>query len=431
MAITGKAMIFEDLKTDISAHSISYMDFKPIAALDQNRNTFIVPRDQEYFWDLEKSRIVAKAKMVDHQGNDLTPGNQGIINDPGQTMWESLECSYNGTQTRSAYSLQHMRGYIENLLFETEGQKDTDLSSELWRWDTTMNFDQTDLSPPVPTDPIRLETGKNEGYSYRYKFVSGSQHFKLSSKIHDDMFLQPKWMVPGVEISMTLTRSSNSFVLMDGDNKGPKLVLLDLTLKMCRVVPQMPLYEEIKAKWEHEPAVYPFYETEVQVRAIPTGSQDFRIDNPFTGSQVPDYVYFALVSAERFNGDYKKNPLLLDTFRLKKLSVRVNGYDIPERPLEMEYMHEQGMEGYAGLCKTLDNLPNGLDYLRFMRGYAVFGFELLPSTSADFSRPPTETGTLVVVGHIATPTTEDVKAILIGKKQAKFKINNFGQVYRD
>ena len=431
MAITGKAMIFEDLKTDISAHSISYMEFKPIAALDQKKNKFIVPRDQNYFWDLERSRIVAKAKLTTHDGELLVPGKQGIINNPGQTMWASLECAYNGTQTRSAYSIQHMRGYIENLLFETEGQKESALSSELWRWDTTMNFDQTDPDPPVPTDPIRLETGKNYGYSYRFKFVSGSQEFKLSSKIHDDMFLQPKWLVPGVEISMTLTTSSNQFLLMDGDNKGPRMVLLDLTLQMCRVMPQTPLYNEILEKWEHEPAVYPFYETEVQVRTIPTGSKDLRIDNPFTSSQVPDYVYLALVSAARLEGDYTKNPLFLDRMRLDKLTVRIDGQNVPAQPMEMDYRSEQAMDAYALLCQTLDNNPNGLDYLRFMRGYCVYGFELLPGTSAEFSRPPTETGTLVVEGHFATATTETVRAILIGKRQAKFKIDKFGNVQRD
>ncbi|KAH9632615.1 hypothetical protein HF086_001858 [Spodoptera exigua] len=105
--------------------------------------------------------------------------------------------------------------------------------------------------------------------------------------LHGDIFNQDKFLINGVEMSVKLVRSRESFNLIAGSNDVKfKVCITDATLivRRARINPSVLLaHQKVLASTT---AKYPITRAEVKVLTIPSGVQGKTLDNIFLG-QVP------------------------------------------------------------------------------------------------------------------------------------------------
>ncbi|CAK1585275.1 unnamed protein product [Parnassius mnemosyne] len=136
--------------------------------------------------------------------------------------------------------------------------------------------------------------GKNIGFVKRQELISESKEIEMIGHLHGDIFNQDKFLINGVEMSVKLVRSRESFNLIVGSNDVKfKVCITDATLivRRARINPSVLLaHQKVLASTT---AKYPITRAEVKVLTIPSGVQGKTLDNIFLGQYGKGYCLLA------------------------------------------------------------------------------------------------------------------------------------------
>jgi hypothetical protein len=90
----------------------------------------------------------------------------------------------------------------------------------------------------------------------------------------------------------------------------------------------------------------------------------------------------AFVGNESFSGNYTKNPLELQLFKLQEIQLNINGENFPNTPLTLKSTNGQVMRSYHELYNGLNyeqkNFGLQFDSDGFQNGFGLFAFDLNP-----------------------------------------------------
>ena len=136
----GKTNIFSDTVSDVSAFSTTFVDIRPSTVVDPDLEIveFMVPKNSECYWDLSRSYLETTCQLTGSDGSASLGTQGGVINNPGQTLWRTLEVTIGNYTMGSTPSLQHIRGYVENLIGTSANAKKEYLQFELFFMDTIL-----------------------------------------------------------------------------------------------------------------------------------------------------------------------------------------------------------------------------------------------------------------------------------------------------
>lgn len=424
-----RAFLFGRQKIDVTTEATSWIDIKPVSGgVDKNAEQieFVVSRNYEAFWDLKRSYLEIEARVVKKDGTTIpvtTPVS--VINNLGQTMFRTLECTINQRQFGSSPNLHHIRAYMENLLFTSKEAKETYLQPELWYRDTFGYFDTT--------DPL---VSHNVGLKDRFYFVQNSTIFKMIAGIHDDLFAQDHYLLSGCEIGLKYYKSPNTFTIMCGEkNLTPKIEIVSAALKMCQVYLAPRIVDHIEKQLISEPAAYTINSTEMQKYTIQKGNTNFVADNIFPSRAIPELIVVGFIRTSALNGDYKKSPLKFFHENVSSFGVYLNSTPIPSGPLRTNFAKRQATEAYLRLF-THTNTYNEdnvcpLSLQEFIDGYTLFVTNLSKCVSSTYgdSLPEERQGVVRIEVQFATETEENLQMIVMSKTPAQVLIDNSRQIF--
>lgn len=155
--------------------------------------------------------------------------------------------------------------------------------------------------------------------------VDETINYQFAGSLRFAFFGQPRYLLPGVNVRIQLTRSASCFSLTSPTTK-PKLKLQEAVMyaRRVRVSPSVLLGHQIGL--EKNNACYFLEQSNVVSYAISKGSKGFNKDNLFGNMRCPKLVIVALVNTEAHYGSYKKDASRYEHANLSECSLTLDNY---------------------------------------------------------------------------------------------------------
>ena len=421
-----------DLPTDIPVqHQIlesSYMDILPMSTVaGASEVQFFVKNNGDTFIDLSSSEIMTSFRVKKLNGNDLVTGDKvSVINGIGATLFNSIDCWLGDELVTERTPNQAFRAMVEILTSTGRDSIESWLQSALFYQDTPGQMDNGDPAPTTAGDPV------NKGLKERYEFVKESKKVKVRSRIHSDLFTQPRPLINMVPLRLKFHINKSEYVLMSSaTNPGFKLVLEEMILRLRFIKPAEKIYNALVT----QTVLYPINRVKIREDVIPTGQTSATISN-FVSGKLPTKLVIGLVTNEASNGDYKKNPFNFQHFNLTELSIVVNGNVLNGTPLKFDYSANDYEDGYWSLFtltgKNFRDEGVIINRQAYKEGYALYGFHLGPSgcNIGDY-KDPSRQGTINVTCRFKNATTETISLTAYLEYEGLIKVNAAKEVIAD
>ena len=406
--------LFNIPPTQLSLEKGRWIDYRPLSSVSDNDDgaiTFLIAGTDEYL-DLSKSILVVEGKVTGGDGGDLSTGQASVapVNNFLHSLFKQVDVYLNGKQVTPAMGTYPYRSYLETLLNYDVSAKQSQLSSAMYYKDTAGHMEEAGSLPvekkvkikPVGSDGnegnsetvfITTKGTGNQGFAKRHEYIKDSGQFSLAGPIFSDVFMSDRLLLNMMELKVVLNRSSNAFCLMDKNESSPvnpKVKLTNVVLKIRKVKVDQAIRDSTELLLKQTPALYPI--RRVECKAL-TKLPNIRQDNIFSGL-VPTSFVFGLVDANSYTGGYKKNPYNFQHFNVTRVSLSVNGEEIPFKQLVLQYDESKSdvdfIQAYntlfSGTGKMYANM--GLDITReeYPKGYTLYAFDLTPDmcNTADY-----------------------------------------------
>ena len=409
--------LFSVPPTQLSLEKGRWIDYRPLSSVENPDSaiTFLIAGTDEYI-DLSKTILYVEGKVTPGDGGDLSGGTQANVapvNNFLHSLFKQVDVYLNGKQVTPAMGTYAYRAYMETLLNYDVSAKKSQLSSALYFKDTAGEMDSNgalpgsktityveadtgDGSSPAKTVSIPVPGTGNQGFAKRREYIKDSKTFALSGPIFSDVFMSERLLLNMLNLKVVLNRSSNAFCLMDknSDNAkiNPKVKLTDVVLKIRKVKVDQTVSDATELILKQTPALYPIRRVECKALTIPPSLPSVRKDNIFSGI-IPKSFVFGLVDAGSYSGENNKNPYNFAHFKVKTITLSVNGEEIPFKQLVLDYTSATAKDFiqayntlFSGTGKMYAN--TGLDITRedYAGGFALYAFDLTPDmcNSSDY-----------------------------------------------
>lgn len=374
--------LFSVPPTQTTIESSQCVHYKPISSLTDNSPIeFVVQGQGDEYIDLAHTMLSVRVSITPRVASTTATadvsktvtGTVGPINNFMHSIFNQVDIFFNQKPVSPSNNLYAYRAYIETLLNYGKDAKNSHLSTVGWCQDTAGQMDNT--------------ADANAGLEKRREGLTCDTTQDFLGHLHCDVFNQERFLINGVEVRLRLTRSRDSFCLMDTTNKECKINILEATLIMRRVKisPGTLLsHARILAKTT---AKYPLTRVEVKAISIHSGVHGESIDNIILG-QLPRRIIMGFVNNKAFNGDRKMNPFNFQHYKINYLSLYVDGRQIPSKPLQPDFTKNSlYVDSYHTLFSGTGihflNEGNNITRMDYPNGYCLFAFDLTPDLSAN------------------------------------------------
>lgn len=373
--IKSELDLFALPSTQTSIENGLWIHYKPISYLaDDGPIEFQVPGTGDDYMDLSHTLLHIKAKIQNQDGTKLTESTVvAPVNNWLHSLFSQLDIYLNQKLVSPPNNTYAYRAYMETLLNYAPAAKESHLTCGLWYQDTAGKMDSADE--------------KNEGFVKRRELACESKEIEMIGHLHGDIFNQEKFLINGVEMSVKLVRSRESFNLMasTADLKF-KVCITDATLiiRRARINPAVLLaHQKVLASTT---AKYPITRAEVKVLTIPSGIQGKTLDNIFLG-QVPKRCIIGFVNNAAFNGGLTKNPFNFENYNINTFCLYIDGQQIPSKALQPSFDNNIYTAAYHTLFSGTGihflNEGNGISREQYAKGYCMLAFDLTADLSSN------------------------------------------------
>ncbi|GBP12436.1 Uncharacterized protein F54H12.2 [Eumeta japonica] len=208
--------------TQTSIESGQWVHYKPISSLsDDGPIEFNVPGTGDDYIDLSHTLLHIKAKVITQDGSTLPSSNVAPVNNWLHSLFSQLDVYLNQKLISPPNNTYAYRAYIETLLNYGPAAKESHLTCSLWYEGSAGKMNKTDST--------------NTGYYKRAEYIKTSKEVEMVGHLHGDLFGQEKFLINGVQMSVKLVRSRESFNLMSSDKDAKfKVRITDATLLIRR-----------------------------------------------------------------------------------------------------------------------------------------------------------------------------------------------------
>jgi hypothetical protein len=228
----------------------------------------------------------------------------------------------------------------------------------------------------IEKDPDVVSDTADDGFKHRFELTKGSKVFEMVGRPFCDLFMQNKYLIPGIDVRISFLRSTPAFCLfaesllaVDGSALAApacsvKIMEARLLIKKHTILPSL-LTSTLQAMDQGHPATYPMKRVEVKTYSLALGTVSDVNDSILTGL-LPDRILIGLLSAKAYSGDMKKNALAFGHFAISRVDVAVNGDTTTYLPLQLDIDGNQYIQLYNNLFEGLgmSNDDVGLDITR-------------------------------------------------------------------
>jgi len=414
----SELMIFEEVPVQSSMLSSCWVDIHSINNPEQDGPLeFIIPNSQDEYLDLNDTKLYLRGKVqVTVPDAVVAPVNLLL-----HSLFQDVTITLNDTVIQGGDQLYSYKAFMNSLLLFDKGTKNTQLSAAGWYPDEPEKFNVADL------------TG-NKGFQSRNALNDG---FELIGPLHLDIMTQPRYLIPGVDVKVRLTRQKNSFTLMCSNKNGnvARVVLTSAVLYVRRVKVLSSVLDGHESGLLKYNALYPVQSTRAQTFTIATGSQSINKENLFQG-RMPKIVVVGMVGNSAYNGNFKQNPFEFGQHGISYCGLFRDGECIPEREPYAIDKEGQLMRPYMSMIQGLEmfnkNANNGIKYNEFQNGSTLFVFNLCADlTAGSGCQQAYRSGNLRLELRFRTPLAATISVIVYGIFDGKMEITKNKNILLD
>ena len=389
---------------------------RPVSALDDSGPIeFTIPGNPDQYIDLSRTRLYLKIRIIKQDGTRIGAQEKvAPVCNLVHSLFSQVDVKLKDTLVSSSFNTYPYKSYLEDLLTTGRDAARSHKTSALWYPDSG-EFNETD--PQANTE--------NYGFLTRQEFTSGSKHVELMARPHVDLFQQPKYLIPGVDMSLKFIRAPPSFYLMADGNF--KLEILDskLYVRRVKINPALAL-AHTGAMEKGQIAQYPLRRGTVTTCTIAQGSLSFHKDTLISG-QMPRRVIIGFVSNAAFNGGNKANPFNFRHFGLNFLSLSRGNQNFPSQPLTPDFANSIYLRAYDGLCSALGVSEEDRGFLinrqNYSSGFTLYAFDLTADQCEGAHSDPVTYGNLKIEVHFAAGLNRPVNLIAYCEFDSCIKID--------
>lgn len=256
-----------------------------------------------------------------------------------------------------------------------------------------------------------ITAGQNPSLDSRVKRFGKSKEIELGGRLHLDLCLQNKLLIPGVKYSITLIPSPTQFHVFSGTaNPAEKLIITKIVLKIRRINLTSSAILNIEKYLQQKPIVYPIRHTVVRTAHISPG-QSFISNFVLSSGVIPRIIILTFIQTTSFQGDYSRNPFNFSLKNCLSAQISVNGTNFPPLP----YTPKTSMiEPYINSLKMVNKLytdsDTGLTLEDFeANGHPILAFDLFPQ---EVGIPPKQNGVVTISGQWPSNAFDDYYMML-------------------
>ena len=385
---------------------------------DTNQVDFTVSGENEVI-DLNNTFIQTTLRLVTGAGAAIAGGLEACpINYLGATFWQQIKLTM-GNDWVTTVSDQPYRAMMETLSSMGEGPMKTWLQAGGWHKDTAGKHD--------------VIGDDNEGFKKRKAMAAGSNHIKLFSRIHCDVFNQDKYLIPGVPLKLSMTRHSNDFCIMAAaDDADVKLEIVDVNLFVNKLELIGSKLIETKTQLQSHDAKYNYSAIQLFTKIEARGPLSTTVFPRFSTDDVPSRILIGMVSNEAFNGKKTKNPFNFQPFNIKSINVTVDGKSIHAttqdfNPVKKDYdVAYWGLQHATGYRYKNDGLSISKD--EYADGNFLMAYDLSPTQCDGSYKDPIKSGKLAIDLKFSVAIPHTINIIVVADFERLLTINKFGKV---
>jgi len=358
--------VFSEPSYDISLANSEIVEYHPLTNISNAANpiSFYIQGNDTQYVDLSESRLYLRCKIVDDKDADITITTLAPANNFLHALFKEVIVSLNETQITPHTNSYGHKAYIETLLsYGSDFKKSQAQAAMFYREkDPRKNDDKVVVA--------RIDRTKN------------SQSFELLGRLHVDFFGQTRFLIPGIDIRVQLTRSGDDVCLcyFGTDAKKFKVNIEEAKFVVQKhlLLPSI-LMNQIKILQQGHPVCYPMRRTELKNYSIPTGTLQHVNENLLNGL-LPDRIVVGICESSSFHGNLKSVPFFYGDHGLVNITITVNTdhqstfkYDVDAaqgKIIEAFY----GMFSGMGIAEADDGIDLSLS--EYQTGRQLYVFDL-------------------------------------------------------
>ena len=365
---------------------------------------FSLGGDSSHYIDLKRTRLYVKLKLVHEDGTNVEKSEVvAPINLILHSLWSQVEVKVSGKTVSLSNNCYGYKSYIQSLLKTSDSAKTSHFRAQGWAQDGG------------DVDKIM----GNEGAIWRYQRCAGSTSLEVEGNILEDFCQTNRYLLNNTQVDIKLFRARQPFVIMAENDSRYKLVLEDVSLKVCYVDVHAGIIAGHASALKHGNAIYPYTRVEMLTYNLTEGARQFNLDNLFNG-QCPTKVIVGLVDSDSFSGDFRLNPYNFKNFSLSEIELSADGRPLPSRALRVPNFDNIGGQVVSPYLSLFDCVGGGnmsafgnmIEPEDFARGYALYAFSLFGGGAADNFMQPKQTANVRVRGSFSSPLPNAVTAII-------------------
>jgi len=314
------------------------------------------------YLDLNDTMLFVQIRVVDKDKKVLTATDDSIpTNYIFHTLFKDVILTFNS--------------------FKIEGGNDTYIHKALI--ETILNYNGDTKN--VCLAPMGYGT-----VDIRKTTITGSKTLSLCGSLQLDFMDQPKYLIPGVSVSIKLQRS-NPMVSLESVANTPKIEILDAKLMVRRVRVESSVLAGHQIGLNKQNAIYPIRKKEVVGFPISKGSSSFYMEQLFSERRLPSFLLVTFQDASQFAGSYKSS---ISTFKnLGATSITLTKNTDYRETYTQDFDNDNYTTSYMqSIVRNMGyldkNLNCGITLAEFKSTYPFFTFVLAPDFDINQSQLP-------------------------------------------
>ena len=369
-------------------------------------------------------KLVHKTGVVKKDGTAEAQTKRPLfINNLGQSLFQNVEVILNGTSVSSSNNLHPYKAILEADLSHEPITKEGILRAQGYFYEP----DPSDINDETDSSPFgvrRLMVDQSE--------KTLSFYFPLS-----DSFLSgiDKYILPGVEIRIKLTRSINQFVLLHNNVSSKSvgtysLQIVSASLSVHMLQLRSESFLSIEKALLKKAAQYDYKDVIAKTFLISEGTSIYYKDDVFDRAPISRFV-FAMVPEKNFTGDYKTNPFHFQDFDLGSVEITREGAPVGATPIDVSSSH---IRAYFTTMKALgfEHSGNGIILNDFEHHFCL-AFQLTADLLIDDGtiRPELTGARLGLELKFTTVTGDPIRLIVLGERRSVVFIDRNREVVKN
>lgn len=364
--------LFSPIISEISMIDGGETVYRPLSKENAGPFTFIIPSLGTKFIALHLTRLYLKLKVVQHDGTALKDNDVvSLTNLVGGSFQNSVNIKIDGEEIPGlGNTFMHYKQYVETNLSYGFSPTKSHLTTSRFELDSAGKFEDMTAN------------SANDGFKKRRQWIEKSKTFEVMCPIHSDFLQTDRLFPPGHEITFTITRNPDSFVLLStlGAAKKYRLEVEEIFLHVRHVTLTSDVTTNLLARLQKETMIFPMNKSVLYRFAFSSGLTTASIPNLINGSLPKNIIFF--MTEEKSDDVYDKNPYNFQHFNMQSMCIRVNGKEYPSEKYNFHMKNGLYMrllrDFYDNIGIVHNNTGIHINYEKFNKGYLFIPFDLSP-----------------------------------------------------